>query len=336
MNKRISTSIVNLVLSLILLMAPALVFAQSEPAKPSLPPIGQQLVREGYFAVKLAEALEVVITDDEIEAESKLGERGVAPRNGWIADYPVTPDILAELQNSVRSAAEADKLPVETDEALRRFEHVNRELSLGIKTDKGAENTPESATPTDSLPNPTVINNYYVEQGPPVVTYYTPPAAYYYLYSWIPSPFWWFDFWFPGYFILNDFHRVVHFNNRVHFISNHFNDFRRHRVFRIDPGARFHGRTYGGIGSSRSRGFLATGVHQSDRRIFNGGPRTWAPRGGIQTAVPPAGGRARTFGTPARGGTPSLQRGGMIPPQRGMGGMPPSRSGQSIGGKQRR
>jgi hypothetical protein len=58
------------------------------------PPVGQALQREGNFAVKLVSALALGNTEDEVEAESRLAEAGIAPRNGWIADYPVTPDII--------------------------------------------------------------------------------------------------------------------------------------------------------------------------------------------------------------------------------------------------
>ena len=50
------------------------------------PPIGQQLVREGTFAVKLALALGMGKTEGEVEAESRLVEAGITPRNGGIAD----------------------------------------------------------------------------------------------------------------------------------------------------------------------------------------------------------------------------------------------------------
>jgi hypothetical protein len=337
MKRRSSVIGMFVIFSLLLLIVPIVVSAQTEPAKVSMPSIGQQLVREGAFAVKLADTLGITSTNDEVEAESKLGEAGIAPRNGWIADYPVTPDIVAELQNSIRTASDAGKIGIGKDEALSRFNSVDKELSLGIKPYTEGKNAQQPQSTAENYPNPTVINNYYTEQGPPIVTYYTPPADYYYLYSWVPSPFWCFDFWFPGFFILNDFHRVVHIGNRVHFVSNHFNDFRRHRVFRIDPGARFQGRTYGGIGASRSRGFLATGVQHSDRRIFNGGPRTWAPRSGIRTGTGAPSARIRSFSTSSpRGGAPSIHRGGMGNAHRGTGGATTSRGGGSSGGARRR
>ena len=77
------------------------------------PPIGGPLVREGDFAVRLLSALDLGTTDDEVEAETRLGEVGIIPRNGWIADYPVTPDVLGELQKAVVDAASSRKIPVE-------------------------------------------------------------------------------------------------------------------------------------------------------------------------------------------------------------------------------
>ena len=50
-----------------------------------------------------------------------------------------------------------------------------------------------------------VISNYYGSEGPPVITYYAPPPDYSYLYSWVPYPFWWWGWWFPGYYMLSSF-----------------------------------------------------------------------------------------------------------------------------------
>ena len=58
---------------------------------------------------------------------------------------------------------------------------------------------------TRHMTEPTVIDNYYSDEGPPVVTYYAPPPDYAYLYAWDPFPFWCGGFWFPGYYVLNDF-----------------------------------------------------------------------------------------------------------------------------------
>ncbi len=288
------------VVSLLLFLLPAIVLAQSEPPKPGAPPVGQVLVSEGDFAVKLGAALAVVTTDDEVEAESKLGELGISPRNGWIADYPVTPDIIVELQDSVANAADAKKIPMGKDEALKKLTYVTAGLGLSVRPYAAATAYAPTPASCENYPNPIAINNTYVTEGPPVVTYYCPPPDYYYLYSWVPCPFWWFDLWFPGFFILNDFHRVVHIRNRVVVITNHFNDLRTHHAFRIDPVERFRGKTFAGIGVAQPRDFIPTGVPRSERTIFNG-PR--APR---MPAGPP----------PSRGGEriSPVPRGGMISP----------------------
>ncbi len=336
--------------SMFLWLVPLTIYAQTEQIKAAPPPIEQPLTREGDFAIRLAAALGLGTTEDEVEAENLLGSAGIAPRNGWIADYPVTPDIISELQKSVGDAADAKKIALNRDEALAGLGKVNTELSLAVKPYTGEEPTEVTAEEAAGYPDPTVINNYYYEEGPPVVTYYAPPPDYYYLYSWVPSPFWWFDFWFPGYFILRDFHRPFFYNNRVVFFSNHFNDVRAHRVFRIDPVARFRGRTFAGIGAPHTRGFLSTGVPRSAERIFNGphtrgftGGRTFAPtsragrtftppaRGGGQMHAPTSRG-GRTFSAPSRGGGRSVPPAGgrsIAPPSHGGGRTfgPPSRSG---------
>lgn len=320
--------------SVLFLAMPTMGFGQEnqqpQEAKPTPPPIAQQLTREGDFAVKLQAALGLGTSEDETEAETILGDAGVAPRNGWIADYPVTPDVLGELKTSVGDAAESGRIELDRDEALKRLDNVSAGFNLAVKphtVTRTYETLPEEA---EKYPNPTVINNYYYDQGPPVVTYYAPPPDFYYLYAWVPYPFWWFGFWFPGYFILNDFHRTVFVGTRVVFVSNHFNDIRRHRVFRIDPVTRFSGRTFAGIGASNRRGFISTGVPRGDRTIFNGshrrgeaGVRMTTPpgRGGRSVGQPPRGGRS--FAPQPRGGGHGGASGGArrgVPATRGGGG----------------
>ncbi len=92
------------------------------------------------------------------------------------------------------------------------------------------------------------------------------------------------EFWFGGFFILHDFHR--HFREHGHgfFVTNHFNDVRAHRVFRVDPVNRFNGRTFAGIGAPRSNTFINTGVQRAPERVFNGVPsRSFAPSSNIRT-----------------------------------------------------
>ncbi len=261
--------IIVFVLPLFLLSAPAISFAQSGQAKMGAPPVEQPLVSEGTFAVKLASALSVATTDDEVVAESQLGDLDIAPRNGWIADYPVTPDIVVELQNAVGNAAAAGKLSMGRDVALKKLNDVTIDFGLPLRPYSAGTTYEPSPATCQTYPNPMEINNTYTSEVPPVVTYYCPPPDYYYLYSWVPCPFWWSDLWFPGFFILHDFHRIVHVHRKVVVVTNHFNSFETHRAFRIDPVERFRGKTFGGIGVSRPRDFIRTGIPRSERTIFN-------------------------------------------------------------------
>lgn len=344
--KTISLNVIVVCMTIVLLL-PLSIGAQEGISQP--PPVAAPLVREGSFAMKLAEALNVGHPSSEAEAESMLGAVGVAPHNGWMADYPVTPDIIGELRDAVGYAAQAKTISMEKDIALRTLESVQASLSVSVTpapagppSTSASEISPgETAESAQSYPDQTVINNYYSNEGPPIVTYYAPPPDYYYLYGWVPYPFWWGGFWFGGFFILNDFHRHFRDHDGGFFVSNHFNDVRSHRVFRVDPVKRLSGRTFAGIGAPRAKNFISTGVKGSPERIFNRdrfGPRsstnTMRLQSGTTGAVrqpsmsgrraanpfaasrvysrPPGGGRTLTprSGVPSRGRTFSAPSGG--------------------------
>jgi len=236
---------------------------QGEAGKQA-PSIAQTLIREGDFAFKLAEVLKIGQAKGEAEAESMLATVGVAPKNGWIADYPMTPIIIGQVRNAVVAAAASKKLSMGEDEALRVFEGLTAELGLAIAPGQYAESQPP--TSSEFVP-PTVIDEYYYDEGPPVVTYYPPPWDYYYLYGWVPYPFWCSGFFFPGFFILNDFH---HHHGGHHSITNHFVDPNTHTSLRVDPTTRTRGtaatRTSGRTGS---RGFASPAARVGATSIFN-------------------------------------------------------------------
>lgn len=303
---------------MLLVLLPVRASAETVPAKVNPPSIMQPLVTEGIFAVNLATALEISSTADAVAAESALGDIGIIPRNGWIADYPVTPDIVAELRQSVATAADDKQLSFTRDAALKRFDDTIADIGLMVRTYSSGESGMDKPISCENYPNPAMVASVYSSEGPPIVTYYCPPPDYYYLYSWVPYPFWWSDFWFPGFFILRDFHR--HVSIRGHFVicSNHFNDVSRHRMFRIDPVDRFHGKTFAGIGVNAARGFISTGAPRSSHTIFN------APHGSTLPAN-------RGVGSPSMKGVPSA-----APAMRGGGGMHGSGGGGMHGGGVRR
>jgi hypothetical protein len=241
-----------------------------ETAKTS-PPIAQSLVREGDFAIKLAEALKIGTAKSEAEAESMLASAGITPKNGWIADYPMTPDIIGELEEAVAQAADAQKLAFGKDEALKalRTVAVEQELPIIAEGVEGPDQYGESPPPTTpEYTTPSEIDNYYYTEGPPIVTYYPPPWDYYYLYAWIPSPFWYSGFYFPGFFILHDFHRGIHGHGHHHVVTNHRRDHRTGSIYAVDPARRHSPRDFGGRDAPRMRGFNSTEARSGARSIF--------------------------------------------------------------------
>ena len=227
--------------------------ARSGEAAAQPPSIAQTLIREGDFAIQLHEALKVGQARNEADAESILASVGIAPRNGWIADYPVTPDIIGELQSAIGETANSGKLALNKDEAMKAFQGLIAQQGLPVRADNESQNT--GAQPPQNYPEyyePSVINDNYYDQGPPIVSYYPPPWDYYYLYSWVPYPFWYTGFWFPGFFVLRDFHRSFFFHGHERFISNHFWDSRTGGFGRIDPAGRHMGNATANIPHSAS------------------------------------------------------------------------------------
>jgi hypothetical protein len=165
------------------------------------PPVEQALVREGDFAIKLAAELNLGNTEDEATAEALLVSAGIAPKNGWISDYPVTPQIVGQLHDAIAQAAADGTL----SDAYANQDLDRVVAQMNLPEPAGTETADVAVAPSDS----TVINNYYESEGPPIVTYYPPPAAYLYLYDWVPYPVYWYGFWFPGYYICQNFTTTV-------------------------------------------------------------------------------------------------------------------------------
>ena len=289
----------------------SLVAVQSEQAVAKAPPVSQQLVPEGDFALKLATVLKLGTPTTEAQAEDMLATVGVAPKNGWIADYPMTPIVIGQVRNAVVAAAASKKLPIREDEALQAFDGLTAEFGLAFAP--GPEQYVEGQPPSGSeYAPPEVINEYYYNEGPPVITYYSPPWDYYYLYGWVPYPFWWSGFFFPGFFILNDFHVHHHHHHGHHMISNHYVDRRTQAFLRVDPTTRTAGtaatRTLGG---RSSRAFASSGARVGATSIFNRSvnARTLSQPG--NTGRPyrgshnPSTGSGRSFSAPSTGGRSS-------------------------------
>jgi hypothetical protein len=346
--------LVSLSILVIFALIPQSLYAQTDQPQEGDSALSQPLIREGALAVRLAEALGLGTPENEAEGESLLSEAGISPRNGWIADYPLTPDIVGELQNSIGEAADSGKLSIGKDAALNTFQDVMTGYGLAVKPDVSDQQTEE--TPVPNYPDPEMENSYYESEGPPVVTYYAPPPDYAYLYTWVPYPFWWTNFWFPGYFILADFnvrvkhhHRDRHYKDdgrdRGEFVSNHFRSSRTGKISRIDPANRTPGGAFprrtgrtavitpsGGGGQAildKSRGRVQTGPTRT--REFRGYGVGQNPVGSSSSAFEHSVNRKVEHPASDRG-FQSRSSAGQVPaagPARGSGGQS---GGGSIGG----
>ena len=189
-----------------LLLYPFATFAEDYGSQASqtqqVPPVAQTLVREGDFAIKLAAELGLGNPTNEAAAEEMLAEAGIEPLNGWISDYPMTPQIIGQLNDSLVKAAAGINIPMTVQEATQRLYVLSAGLNLAAPAGPG------TAAPAAQA-NPDYVDEYYYDQGPPVVTYYPPPVDYAYLYDWVPYPVVWFGFSFPGFFICHNFTTTV-------------------------------------------------------------------------------------------------------------------------------
>ena len=237
--RRACSITIFLTAGIVLLMFASESHGQSPYGQTALPPIAAPLIREGELAMKLLPALGLGLAPDEFTAESRLGDAGVMPRNGWMADYPVTPDIIGELRRAVSDAADAGILSLNREQALGQMDYVASGLSVSAPLFYGNEN-PYAASPSDAgyYPDMAAMSNYYSTEGPPVYTYFVPPDDYYDLYSYVPYPFWSSGSFFPGFFILRDFHRTIRVHGRPYYCSNHFRNSGNQRVTVVDPVAR--------------------------------------------------------------------------------------------------
>jgi hypothetical protein len=304
--EQIMKRLLSVVFAAGLLLVPFATNVQAAQSSGATPPVAQVLVREGDFAISLAETLGLGTADSEAEAENIMASAGIMPKNGWVADYPVTPDIVGELQDSVATAADAGQLAMTRPEAVKSFQTLTADYGLAVTRDTQRANG-EDLAPDESgqYTDATVVNNYYYEDGPPVVTYYPPPWDYYYMYSWVPYPFRCAGFAFSGFFVLNDFDRfdhVVIINKHGHhkhmrsghgggavkLVSNHVVDRSAHGVAVIDPVLRGTGNDMMvGANSMAHRSVSSKGARGGAASITEGGLERGRIRGdGVATNVP--------------------------------------------------
>jgi hypothetical protein len=281
-----------------LAMGPGICAASNGPL-----PISQTLVREGDFALRLAPELLSTTPNDEITAEDALSSVGIIPSNGWIADYPVTPAILGELRIAIAAAADAGMLTRPSDDAVKTLYQEATASGLALRVDNGSLDDDTSAQ-AEQYPDQTVINSYYQDEGPPVVSYYSPPSDYTYMYDWVAYPFWCDGSYFPGFFILTDFDRVVHRHHGdrddyLH-ISNHRQDNDDGRTRTVTPRPSHQQALVGpNPRQNESPGTIRRGGDFGNRELPARPGRIeprGTPRGTMRFTAPPAG--VERFGSP--------------------------------------
>jgi hypothetical protein len=352
----------SIILTAGLLVYPFAGFAQDYGPQTSkeqqAPPVAQALVREGDFAVKLAAKLDLGNPANEAAAEEMLARTGVSPLNGWISDYPITPEIIGQIGDSITTASGAGKLPMASGEATKGLYSLASQMNLPTPAGQGAGTTVVGTTPAGTAPeggsSPTVVNNYYYDQGPPIISYYPPPADYVYLYDWVPYPAIWFGFWFPGFFICHNFTHTVIISNtgfvtRTGIVTNRIIDPATRTVTTIDPVVRTSTGTVRPMtalrtGSGRlfrtaadmNRGVTLSGVSPvrtgtaiSGSAANNGGFRTLEARKGAQAIYSRS---VQGMGAPNQGTMMTRGGGNATPGRAGRSYNAPSRGPESRGG----
>jgi hypothetical protein len=188
---------------------------------------------------------------------------------------------------AVGEAADANRLPMPKDEALKALRTAAVEMEFPVVVElPGRYAEGSSQTPPEYM-EPPALDHYYDTEGPPVVTYYPPPPDYGYLYAWVPTPFLFSGFSFPGFFILHDFHKTIIVKKKVVVISNHVTDRKTGKVLVVDPVKRSTGVLIraedkprrGFVTPESRRGAGAIFERSRERAISRSGERRLAPAG---------------------------------------------------------
>ncbi len=179
MKKLIAASAIVFLLSI-----PVISYAQLKQNVQKAPPVSPGLVREGNFAVKLMEVLNLGAAKNEAEAENMLASVGISPKNGWIADYPLMPDIIGEVRKSIGVALDSGKIAMKKDDALLAVQVlIDNQWKLPAAPGK------EQAREYGDYP-PTANEGYDPYYNPE--PYYSPYYSYYY-----PYPYYYGGYYYP-------------------------------------------------------------------------------------------------------------------------------------------
>lgn len=111
-------------------------------------------------------------------------------------------------------------IPSEYLNQVKTFTQTTHSATVNVNTNPRQDSYPNTGNQAIAYPDQNIINNYYLNQGPPVITYYTPPQAYNYLYNWAAYPFWYAGVYFPGFYVLNNFYRTIDYRNQQYYLRH--------------------------------------------------------------------------------------------------------------------
>ena len=182
---------------------------EAQPSEQSTP-----VVTQGDFAVQLVEELGLSEEPNAEEAADILTNILVAPPLGqWELDQPMTPELTVRLRKLTVAAAETGRIGLTQEQVLIAFDTTAAMLGLTI---------PSTSAPEEASESP-----YPITQAPPLVYMEPPPSDIYPYYVWSPvaGGFWWNNYLYPGFFVLN--------LNKFFFHHHGFHDARHH--FSCEP-----------------------------------------------------------------------------------------------------
>lgn len=162
-----------------------------ETVPAEVPEQSLQVVTQGEFAIQLVRELGLGEQPSAKEAVDILTSVRIAPPLGrWEPDQPMTPELTVRLRTLTVAAAKMGWITITPEQALLAFDTAAALLDVPIPVTKSPD-TSESSYP--------------IVEVPPLVYLYPPPPAVYPYYTWVPvvGGFWWSNFLFPGFFVLN-------------------------------------------------------------------------------------------------------------------------------------
>lgn len=198
---------------------------------PERPP---RLATQGEFATQLVTELGLGSPADAGQAADILTGLRITPMLGdWAFDQPMTPELTLRLRQLTVAAADRGSITLTQEQALLAFDTTAALLNVEI--------------PAPAEPNMVSDAPYPITEMPPLIDFYPPEPPYFPYYIWTPvaGGFWWGDYFYPGFFVLNV----------AQFCDHHFHD-ASFRFASLDPGHISH----------RMRG------HISDHRLPGPGP----------------------------------------------------------------